>query len=162
MNPDFDKYFQRFRPKLFRTVILGIGLLLIIFLAFGAGVFVGYRKAKFSYAWGENYDRNFGGPHHGIFGIIHERGLGGGFMNAHGTSGSVLSVASSTLTVSGRDGAEKIILVSSSTAIRAGSSNLSIADLKINDSVVVVGSPNNQGQIEARLIRVLPSSKWGF
>lgn len=145
-----------FQSKSFRRIIIGVGLLIIVLISFGTGVLVGYNKARFSYAWGENYDRNFGGPPHGIFGFLPDNS----FINAHGTFGSVLDInpGSSTLMVEGRDNIEKTILVSSATMLRADQNDIKLSDIKINDPVVVIGSPNNQGQIEARLIRMLPES----
>ena len=35
--------------------------------------------------------------------------------------------------------------------------NLTIKDLKIDDFVVVIGTPDEQGQIEAKFIRIMPS-----
>jgi len=34
--------------------------------------------------------------------------------------------------------------------------------LRVADSVVIIGSPNTQGQIEAKLIRVLPPTTSSF
>ena len=151
---DYNTFFQ---SKLFKRIVVGVGLLIIMLLAFGAGLSVGYRKARFSYAWGENYDRNFGGPQHGIFGFLSEQESEHGFMNAHGTFGSVLSISagSSTLVINGRDNAEKTVRVSSSTAFRARRDAIQFSDIKIGDPVVVIGAPNDQGQIEAKLIRLL-------
>lgn len=158
---DFNKFFE---SKWFKRTLIGIAALVVILVVFGGGVWVGYHKARFSYAWGENYDHNFGGPSHGILGLpggMMPGGMPGGmmgdeFMNSHGTSGTILSIGSSTLAVSGRDGIEVTVTFSSSTLIRAGRDTLSAKDLKVNDKVVVIGSPDNEkGQIEAKLIRVL-------
>ena len=35
--------------------------------------------------------------------------------------------------------------------------NIKLSDLKIGESVVVIGDPNNKGQIQAELIRVVPT-----
>ena len=154
---DYNKFFQS-RP--FKGIVIGVVLLIVILFSFGAGMFVGYNKARFSYAWGENYERNFGGPHRGIFGFM----PGDGFMNAHGTFGSVLNinVPSSTLIINGQDNIEKTVLVSSSTILREGRDAVQLSNLKVNDPVVVVGSPNDRGQIEAKLIRVLPPPPQSF
>lgn len=142
-----------FQSKIFRRAVIAVGLLAIIFLSFSAGAFVGYRKARFSYEWGENYDRNFGGPHRGILGLSSEPG----FMNAHGTFGSILGVnaVSSTIAIEGQDKMEKIVSVLSSTALRENHAEIGFADLESGETVVVLGAPNGQGQIEARLVRVL-------
>ena len=46
----------------FKGALYGIGFTLIILLIFQAGIFIGYRKAAFSYRWGENHYQTFGGP----------------------------------------------------------------------------------------------------
>ncbi len=145
---DFNKFLQ---SKMFKRAVIAVGLLVIISVSFGTGLFVGYHKARFSYAWGENYDRNFGGPHRGIFGFLE----GSEFTNAHGTFGTVVSVASSSFAINGRDNIEKTLLLSSTTSIREGHDALESADLRVGDAVVVIGNPNDQGEIEARLVRVL-------
>jgi hypothetical protein len=37
-----------------------------------------------------------------------------------------------------------------------------ISDLKVDDFVVVIGEPNDSGQIEAKFIRLLPPAPLGF
>ena len=48
---DFNKFFQ---SKPFKILAVGILALIVLLLVFKAGEFVGYRKARFSYKWGEN------------------------------------------------------------------------------------------------------------
>lgn len=147
---DINKILQ---SKTFHRSLVVLVIFVIILGSFAFGVFVGYRKAGFSYAWSENYDRNFGGPQRGLFGF--EPGLS--FTSGHGVSGSILSVASSSLSISGRDGVEKTVLVSSSTIVRENREDISASDLEKGETVVVLGAPNAQGQIQAELIRILPS-----
>ncbi|TSC53659.1 MAG: hypothetical protein LiPW39_149, partial [Parcubacteria group bacterium LiPW_39] len=49
---------------------------------------------------------------------------------------------------------EKIILISEKTTIEKGRETIKKEELKAGDRVVIIGSPNEQGQIEAKLIRV--------
>ena len=49
---------------------------------------------------------------------------------------------------------EKAIIVSDKTKIINLRDVIKTSDLKIDDQVVIVGSPNDQGQIEAKLIRI--------
>ena len=150
---DTNKFCQ---SKLFKRILVGVGLLVIILVSFGAGVSVGYNKVRFSYAWGENYDRNFGGPPRGIFGFpANQFPPNPGFINPHGTFGTVLYVTSSGLAINGEDKIEKTILFSSSTIIRGGRSDMQATDLEVGDPVVVIGSPDGQGQIKASFIRTL-------
>lgn len=148
---DFNKLFQ---SKKFKIALVAIGALIVLLLVFKAGEFVGYRKARFSYKWGENYNRNFAGPRSGFFGNF---GLSFGdkdYINAHGTFGSIIKIDGSTLIVKGSDNVEKTILISDTTTITSRRETIKAGDLKIDDRVVVIGSPNEQGQIEAKLIRV--------
>jgi hypothetical protein len=155
---DFNKFFQL---KTFRTGLIVIGALIVLLLVFKAGVFVGYKKAQFSYRWGENYHRNFAGPRGGFFGDF-RRGFGDSdYINAHGTFGSIIKIDPSigpgqaaTLIVKGSDNTEKTILVSDKTTIASRREAIKINDLKVDDRIVIIGSPNEQGQIEAKFIRV--------
>jgi hypothetical protein len=149
---DFNKLFQ---SKSFKVGLIALGTFIVLFLVFKAGVFVGYKKAQFSYRWGENYHRNFAGPRGGFFGDF-GRGFGdrGDFINAHGTFGSVIKIDGTTVIVKGRDDIEKTILVPDDAAIRRGRESIKVSALKVDDKIVVIGSPNEQGQIEAKLIRV--------
>jgi len=140
------------QSKTFRRVLWGIGIAIILLAAFKAGEFVGFRKASFSYRWGENYYRSFTGPRGGFFGELGGRD----FMMGHGTSGTIVKVATSTLVVQDRDNAEKVILITKNTVVNRFRDTIPASDLKENDNVVIIGSPNDAGQIEAKLIRVLP------
>jgi hypothetical protein len=121
---------------------------------FSLGVFVGYHKARFSYAWGENYHNNFGGPRGGLFKDF----SGKEFMDAHGTYGQIVKVTDSTLVVKGSDSVEKIVVVNDDTSIMRLRDAIKISDLKINDNVIIIGEPNEQGQIGAKFIRFLPAT----
>ena len=123
----------------------------MLLVVLGVGMFIGFRKADFSYRWGENYYRNFGGPP-GFFGDLGGRD----FMDAHGVSGQIIKIDGQTLTIKGRDNTEKIVVIGNDTLIRRGSDTIKPSDLKVDDNIVVIGQPNNTGQIEAKLIRVMP------
>jgi len=154
---EFNKFFQ---SAIFKKTLLALGAVIVLLGVFKLGILVGYKKAGFSYKWGEQYHRNFGGPRGGFFGNI-RRGFGDkDFINAHGTFGSIIrldsttSTALSILVIKGKDDLEKTILVSDKTEIGSRRQAITIGDLKIDDQVVVIGSPNEQGQIEAKLIRL--------
>jgi len=148
---DFNKYLQ---SKTFKRALVAIGALIVLLFVFKAGEFVGYRKANFSYLWGENYHRNFAGPKSGFLGNF-GRGFGDkDFINAHGTFGSIIEIDGDTLVVKGKNDVEKTILISDKTIITSRRETIKSSDLKVDDQVVIIGSPNEQGQIEAKLIRV--------
>ncbi len=146
---DINKFFQ---SKGFKWTLLGLIIFVLLLGSFATGVSIGYHKARFSYAWGDNYDRNFGGPRRGLFGF--DPGLA--FTNSHGVVGSIINISTSSLSVSGRDGIEKTVLFSSSTIVRENREEVNATDLEKGEAIMVLGAPNSQGQIQAELIRVLP------
>lgn len=131
--------------------LMAVGAAIVLVLVFGAGVAVGFKKASFSYRFGENYQQLFGGRRD----LLRE-GNGRGFMNSHGAAGEIISIAGNSIVIKGSDGAEKNILAPDTVAIRANQQDIKFADLKIGESITVIGAPNDQGQIEARLIRIMP------
>jgi hypothetical protein len=146
---DIDKFFQ---SKLFKRIILTIGILAVLLFVFWAGMFVDSKKADFSFKWGENYHRNFAGPKQGFFNDF----MGNDFVNAHGVFGQIIKIDLSELVIEDKDNTEKIVLVKDDTIIRRFRDDVKISDLKVNDYIVVIGDPNDSGQIEAKLIRVMP------
>lgn len=152
--------------KTFKTILWGIGGLIIILGVFAAGISVGLHKARYSYQWGANYERNFmGGPPRGMMGARGQGGPGGpmgfagGFQggdmrNAHGLAGTVTSVTGNTVVVTDRDSKENTVNVSDKTIIKAGNADIIITDLKTGEHIVVMGSPDSSGVINADLIRV--------
>ena len=121
-----------------RGFVIGFAAAAFILLIFRAGVAVGYRKALFSARLGNNYYRPFGD-------------LPGG----HGAIGKIVSITWPTLVLAGPDNVEKIILLKDDTIIRRFRETVATSSLALNDSVVVLGAPNDQGEIEARLIRIM-------
>ena len=151
---DTDKFFQ---SRMFKGIILGIFGLIILGLVFGLGVFVGTKKADFSFRWAEDYHRNFGGPQGGFFGNFMDSD--NGFANDNGSFGQIIKIdqASGTLTMKDASNLEKNILVSEKTTIVYQRKNINLSDLKNGESIVVMGEPDNSGQIQAELIRVIPA-----
>ncbi len=131
-------------------VMLGFAFVMVVF---GAGIYVGQKRAEFSFAWAQNYHRNFGGPKRGIFGNFPEQD----FTNAHGVFGQVIEIAGNDLIVKGQDDMEKTVIVLPTTTIVNNAAVAKLSDIKMNDSVVVIGSPDSYGQIQAEFIRILPA-----
>lgn len=150
-----------FQSKPFRIIILSIAGIIILVFVFGLGVFVGDKRAEFSFRWADEYHRNFGGPQNGFFGDF--MGMQNEFTNANGSFGQIIKIEPSSgstqasITVKGADNTEKIVLVTDKTAIIYQRKNIKFSDLQLNESVVVVGNPNSNGQIAAGLIRVMPA-----
>lgn len=150
----------KYKNKNLRTAAMIVGGLLIVLIIFSAGVGVGLKKARFSYRWGENYERNFMGPRppFGDPGFVGGmmRGFGGrDFRNPHGLSGTIISVSNNNLIIKDNDGKENTVGVTDKTIInKAPFDNLKLSDLQINDRVVVMGRPEDSGVVDAILIRV--------
>ena len=137
-----------FGSKKISYALAGLFALIVALLIFQAGMFVGYRKAKFSYRMGDNFHRTFGERKGGF--------VRGDFPGGHGTIGKIIKIDLPTLIIEDRDNVEKIIIIKDDTAVRRFRESVKSSDLKTDDYVVVIGTPNDSGQIEARLIRIVP------
>lgn len=145
-----------------------IGAFLVAIIIFAAGMGVGLRKARYSYQWGQNYERNFLGGRQGMMGGnnwgggmmggIRDQFEGRGFRNANGLAGTIISIADNNIVVKDKDGKENTVAVTDQTLIRSQRNNLKLSDLKQNDQVVVMGNPGDNGVINATLIRVFNSA----
>ncbi|HTL39491.1 MAG TPA: hypothetical protein VL306_01640 [Methylomirabilota bacterium] len=140
--------------KRIKWALVGLGGLIILLLAFQFGMFVGFHKARFSYAWGDNYHRNFGGPQGGFLRDF----SGKDFINGHGITGTVAKVETNTLVIKAQDGAEKTVNVTDQTTIRQGSQTIKISDLKPDERVVIIGTPKDDGTITAEIIRLFDAA----
>ena len=153
---DTNKILNFIKSKKVTVLMAVLFGLAILMGTFSMGVAVGYRKAKFSYAWGENYHRNFGAPRGGFLRNFSQDFMGKDFIGAHGTFGQIIEVKDSELAVRGKDGVEQIVKISVDTDIRRFQDSIQTGDLKTDEFIVVIGEPNDQGQIEAKFIRVMP------
>jgi hypothetical protein len=61
------------------------------------------------------------------------------------------------IVIEGQNAVEETIVVSTSTIFRQMRDTIPATDLKADDFVVVIGEPNQNGQIEAKLVRVVPA-----
>lgn len=146
------KFFQN--RDVLKWVIIGLAGFVILVLVFGAGVKVGTLKAKHSYKWAENYHKNFAGPRDGFWGDW-RKAPREEFIEGHGTFGEIIEVKDNGFVIRGRDDVEQIVVTSENTIVKKGMGMKTAENsLKVGDRVVVIGSPNDQGQIEAKLIRL--------
>lgn len=147
---DLNNFFQ---SKIFTVILIIIGAFIILLLVFKLGMDIGFRKANFSYQWGENYYRNFAGPAEKF-----PQSMTGAddFMSPHGVLGEIIKIDDPNLVIKDRNYLEKVVLVKDDTVIRNLKQNIKLSDLKINENVIVIGESNESGQIEAGLIRILP------
>ena len=123
--------------RYFLFALVGAGMLGTVF---GAGFFVG--------RWSTRTNSPFASP-------LGQRIIPS---SRHGAVGKVLQIEGTTITLQSRDGTSHTILTDSQTRFERGiakATKLTLRDLKIGDQVIIVGTPNAQGQIKAKLIRVL-------
>ncbi len=143
-----------FKNLKLRLVIYILGGLIISLVIFQAGMFVGFKKAGFAFRMGEQYFRQMKGGPEGLpmMGIGRDD-----FGNSHGAIGKIVSIKLPSVVVTDRDGVEKAVVISTSTDIRKFKEVIKPEDLKINDFITVIGSPDDKAQVEAKLIRIMPS-----
>lgn len=136
-------------------VILGVlaGIIVATFF-FGLGTKFGFDRAMFLCLMNKNYERNFIGDRGGSWREI----SGDNAVGMHGVVGSIISVGSTSLSVLDRDDLEKSIQISSSTSIKSFNKKIGIFELKVNDKVIIFGSPNDKGQIQATMVRIAPGN----
>jgi hypothetical protein len=152
------------KSKMLKVAALAVGGILVVLVSFAGGVAIGLKKARFSYDFGKNYERNFvGGPFQGP-GMMDRgpRGMmpdfeGRGFRNGHGIAGTIISIVDNKIVIKDRDGQENTITVSDQTLIKSGQNTIKISDLKQDEQIVVMGRPGDNGTINADLIRVFAS-----
>jgi hypothetical protein len=153
MNKDSLKEF--FRSKVFAGILAGVGITLIAVFLFEAGVTVGYHEATFSERWGANYGKNFGVSNDAMHGALPD----GNLPTPDGTLGKILSISpasgTSTMIIASAQKPEQKVLIDADTIIRSHEDTLTAASLTVGESVVVLGTPDEQGEIEAKLVRVV-------
>jgi len=150
---DKNKIKKIVESKNFKIVIYVLGSIFILFFVFQAGMIAGFRKASFRHDWGNNYERNFGPERRApkFFDDIK------GSPNAHGAIGKIIKIEYPKIVVLDKDQTEKIIIVNDATDILERREKITKEELSVDEFIVVIGNPNEEGQIEAKLIRIMPS-----
>jgi hypothetical protein len=147
------------KSKEFKVLLYIIGATIVLLFVFQFGMYVGFKKATFSNRVGNDY-----------FQQMHE-GLGrigvqpDDFINAHGAIGQIISVKLPLIVVEDRNNFDKVIRLSSSTAVKGPDGVKSINDLKVNDFVIIFGDTDNDADdptIAAQLVRILPTPMNSF
>lgn len=145
------------RSKTFQKVIVSLAMFLLLILVFSAGVRVGHRRTLFAYRFNEQHFGPFGGPPgfpgEGPFPELR----GKRFLISRGAFGTIADIdsSSSVLLVASSEG-EKTVSVASDTLIVAGRHPAVFSDLRVADRVVVIGRPDEDGNIRAKIIRIQP------
>ncbi|MDO8584179.1 MAG: hypothetical protein Q7R83_03315 [bacterium] len=134
-----------------------VPIVIVALLIVGGGAFYGGMKY-------EQGQRNVfvGGPNgmaafgQGAGQRANRQGAGGQGQGAGFTTGDILSMDGTILTLKLRDGGSKIVLYSTSTSIQKMVEGVG-SDLVIGKSVSVVGSANTDGSITAQSIQMRPA-----
>ncbi len=142
----------------FRGILIGIGIVVAVLIIFQVGVSVGIRKATFGHRLGDNFERNFKDPRLGKFGFRNDS-IGMNMLSGHGAVGKIVSIELPLVVVAGPDALEKTIVITKDTEIRQFRNVITKEDLVVGSYVVVLGTPNDVGQIDAKLVRLVPAPK---
>lgn len=125
-----------------------------VLVVFQVGVLVGYSKATYSDRLGDNYyktfDRQSGTPNRILL-------MGMEVPGGHGAVGKVVQLNFPTFIVAGPDNVEKVVRIDSTTLVRHFKDKAASTSLRVDDTVIVVGSPNDDGEVVAKLIRIMPA-----
>jgi len=144
------------QSRTYKIAAISLAAIFVLFLTFTAGMRVGFRKAMFSYQWGENYHKNFASPRGGMLHGAFRNFEGKDFINSHGAAGQILKINGSEIVIKGQDGVEKIIIIKEDMSIVRFREAIKVSDLKVDEFITIIGSPTDDGKIEAKFIRVLP------
>ena len=143
---------KKTNQDILKWIIIGLAGFGAVVLIFGMGIFVGGAKAKFSYRWAESYHKNFAGPRSGFFGDWKSFPRGD-LIEGHGAFGEIIELNDTGFVIRGRGDVEKVIVITEDVVIKKGRKTIKDG-LQVGDQVIIIGSPNDDGQIEAKLIRV--------
>jgi len=135
-----------------------VGMLLFGAICFYAGLSAGFMRAKYTLDWGENFERNFGGPRHG-FQKMPPPFFGDELRNGFGVNWNGTASDGEKLVVTDRDGKENTVVVGENTQVHYPKKDDSKNSIQIGDRVVVVGRPGAEGVINADFIRVFPPKR---
>ena len=139
--------------KKIRITLWVVGELVLLLVVFGLGMAVGDHRSLFASRFGENYYHNFLGMGDGFGGRMEM-----GHFNTHGVAGTVIDVTSSTISVKNFRGSEESVAILPETIVSENDNTVSSTVITVGNDVIVVGQPDNQGEIRARFIRLFTSS----
>lgn len=141
-----------FKSSKFKAILYLLVLLLAAVIIFEGGVAVGYHRAAFSYQWNDNYFHDVRDPR-SVFAAFSR---GPDDPNPHGAIGQVVSVDLPKFMVKGTNSAEQVVIIGPNTSLRRLRGDGTSTDLKAGQQVIVIGSPDDRGEIQASFIRILP------
>lgn len=121
-----------------RTSLVALAAVIALTIVFGAGFWMGRRSAM---PFDPSRPQARVAPRHG-----------------HGATGTIQEIAEPRIVIRTRDGKLQTIVVDADTRFDKNFQNISMKDLKINDTVIVLGSPDSEDQITARLVGLIDPS----
>lgn len=130
-----------------RGRLLGCAASLLVALLVLAGIFwIGMRI-------GETRARFFGGsPALGY--QLARPPWGQDFVKSHGALGEILSIDPNGVVLKSRGSIQRRILVAQDTIIAREHQRLDLSDLQIGERIIAIGSVRENGDLDARVIRV--------
>lgn len=139
------------------SVILGLGIVIVALVVFQAGIAVGYHKATFGDRMGKEYYRAFdkrGADGKRDFKMMKgKERMPAGF----GAAGKVVKIEGSRIVIEEKDNTEKFVEITEQTMIRKFKEEITKDKIAVDDFAVIIGEPNTDGVIIAKLIRLLPA-----
>lgn len=154
MNNIVEKMDKFVESKRFKRIIYILGIIFILFLVFQAGMITGFKKASFGRNWGDNYERNFGPKDRTPRLLRDNLSI---LPNAHGAIGKIIKIDFPNIVVLDKDQTEKVIIINDNTSIIERRDKVGKESLVLDKYVIVIGAPNELGQIESKLVRIIPS-----
>ena len=133
--------------KLIGGLAIGLVLFFVLFIlacTFLFGVVVGTHRAGWPGPWRSH---------------LWEQPLGPRWFGGHGALGVVEKVEGDAITISGRGGESRVIMVVEETVIERHRERITLEDIEVGDHLIAIGSPDDEGWIIARVIRVFAEAK---
>ena len=149
---NINNYFQS-NNKLSKIILI-LSVVVVALAIFQSGMFIGYRQATFSNRWDSRYERGLNDPKSPFAPFM----MMEGGVNPHGAFGQIVSKNLPKLLVKGPRNAEEIVVLDNNTSIRKLRNIASTSDLTIGKEIIVIGEPNDEGEIRAKLIRIMPDN----
>lgn len=134
-------------------VVGALIIALIVLIIFQAGFYVGYHNNSFRDRWDNRYSRGLQDPTSPFAPFMMR---GDEIINPHGALGTIISKNLPRLMVQGPNRAEEIVLIHDKTIIRKFKNLASTSDLVVGEEIIAIGDPNDNGEIKANLIRIMP------
>jgi hypothetical protein len=141
-----------YSSKTVKICVVVIGAMIYGLVIFKLGMVAGYDKADFSHSLGENYRDIFTNQPPSLGEKINDNS----FTDANGASGKIIKINDPLLYIEEPNDGEKVVSTDQTTTIRMFREQIPFSRLKTDEFVVVVGDPDGDGTIGAKLIRVVP------